>query len=194
MFCSRAYIYTATAYLQSTLCKWSVSVSAEHAPPCVQQMQYLVQQGRANRDIGFLCRKKCRQIYLPSIYLHTLYNLHIRSQYNIKKLAQAVSTSSGSGWEQLGAAARSLLLCSKLYTTAALQHCSTAASCRQLPRKINDCNVPNFHTGEVERWRAELITCGQTSYNVVNKATSHQTLGCVPAISCLNNGIVFLSE
>ena len=33
-----------------------------------------------------------------------------------------------------------------------------------------------------------------TSYNVVNKATSHQTLGCVPAISCLNNGIAFMSE
>ena len=74
--------HTATAYLQSTLCKWSVSVSAEHAPPCVQQMQYLVQQGRANRDIAFLCRKKCCQKYLPPIYLHT-FNLHIRSQHNI---------------------------------------------------------------------------------------------------------------
>ena len=136
-------------------------------------MQYLVQQGRANRDIAFLCRKKCCQKYLPPIYLHT-FNLHIRSQHNITNLAQAVSTKAlaGSSLElRLG-------LCCYAANCTLLQHCSTAActaaSCRQLPRKINDCNVPNFHTGEVERWRAELITCGQTSYNVVNKATSHQ--------------------
>ena len=113
--------------LQHTLCKWSVSVSAEPAPPCVQQMQYLVPQGRANRDSDryslsiCLCRKKCCK-YLPSLQ-------HSRSSSS-QQSKEAGTSCKYQLW--LGAAARSLLLCSKLYTTAALQPAlqPPAASCR----------------------------------------------------------------
>ena len=120
---------TAAAYLLYTLCKWSVSVSAEHAPPCVQQMQYLVQQGRANRDSDSYSISLQKEM-LPKISTFNI-SSYLQSTYSFSTQHKEAGTSckyQGSGWEQLGAAARSLLLCSKLYTTAALQHCSLHCS------------------------------------------------------------------
>ena len=82
ILCSAAE-HTATARaracLQSTLCKWSVSVSAEHAPPCVQQMQYLVQQGRANRDSDLYSISLQKEL-LQKI---SSFNLHVHQVLNI---------------------------------------------------------------------------------------------------------------